>query len=449
MTIQGMLKEATGLNLPRSTVERAVRERMDAIGQDDRKQYAHDLSHGATPGELAELVELVVVPESWLFRDPQAFALATEYVKARLARGARLVRILSLPCAGGDEPYSMAMALCDACVPLDAFMIDAVDISAGCVARAERGVFGRNAFRAQDLAFRDRYFTLVEGSDGEYSIASNLRQRVRFRQGNVLAGGATPASAYEIIFCRNLLIYFDPPAAAAAAAQLSALLVDDGMLMAGYAEVPAFMQHGFLPLPYRHAFALRKAVDQPASPAWADLPGFAPPAAHRPAAGLRAADAAAPGHAPSGRLAATPGRRAHAATPNAAPAATPPAGRASAPASPAAREPSAPSAEALLAQARQLADQGKLKEATSACRDLLAKTPETAEAWFILGLLAEAAQDTEQAEQQLKRCLYLQPDHYEALCHLALLAEQGGNRSAAATLKARAARAYERQQASR
>ena len=80
--------------------------------------------------------------------------------------------------------------------------------------------------------------------------------------------------------------------------------------------------------------------------------------------------------------------------------------------------------------------------------DLLARAPENAEAYFILGLLAEAAGKADAAERQLKRCLYLQPDHYEALCHLALLTEQGGNRSAAATLKARAARVYQRQQVS-
>ncbi|WP_395406832.1 CheR family methyltransferase [Pseudoduganella sp. UC29_106] len=451
MTVQGMLKDATGLNLPRSAVERAIRARMEALGQSDRKQYAHDLMQGASPDELAQLVELVVVPESWLFRDPQAFALATEYVKGRLARGTRLVRILSLPCAGGEEPYSMAMALCDAGVPLEAFMIDAVDISADCIARAEAGIFGRNAFRSQDLAFRDRYFTPVAGSEGEHAIASSLRQRVRFRQGNVLAGGAAPSSSYDIIFCRNLLIYFDRPTAAAAAARLSALLADDGMLMAGYAEVPVFTQNGFVALPYQHAFALRKAAGQPAAPGWANLPGFAAPrrapVRHRPPG---------PGTAHPGDAAACTARAvrpyppAHRASP-AAPdrRATPAAGRASAPGRAPGQEPPAPSSDALLAAARQLADQGKLKEAAAACKALLAQKPETAEAWFILGLLAEAAQDTEQAEQQLRRCLYLHPDHYEALCHLALLAEQGGNRSAAATLKARAARAYERQHASR
>jgi len=479
MTVQGMLKEATGLVVPRSAVERAIRERMEAIGQPDRKQYAYDLSHGATPGELAQLVELVVVPESWLFRDPRAFALAVEFVKVRLARGARLVRILSLPCAAGEEPYSMAMALSDAGVPLSSFVIDAVDISAACVARASRGVFGRNAFRAQDLSFRERYFTPLEGSDDSWRIDAALQQRVRFSQGNILAEAPTPSAAYDIIFCRNLLIYFDRPTTKAAAARLSALLADDGILMAGYAEVPAFTQNGFVPLPHRYAFALRKALDAPGeSPAWSALPGAAPaprPAAYRsataPAAPGPTADAApatrrvssvgsaaahrapspasAPGagagHAPSARITAAP-RGGHAAS---TPAAAPLAGRASAPARQAPREPSAPANEALLAIARRLADQGKTKEAAAACRNLLQQTPENAEAWFILALLAEAEQQPEDAEQHLKRCIYLQPDHYEALCHLALLAEQGGNRSAAATLKARAARAWERQQASR
>jgi chemotaxis protein methyltransferase WspC len=106
----------------------------------------------------------------------------------------------------------------------------------------------------------------------------------------------------------------------------------------------------------------------------------------------------------------------------------------------------AASDESLLAHARKLADAGKLPEAASACHEFLAQQPESAEAYFILSLLAESAARPADAETHLKRCLYLQPDHYEALCHLALLQEQGGNSSAAATLKARAARAFQRQQ---
>jgi len=483
MSIQGLLKDATGLNLGRNQVERAVRERMEATGQSDRKQYAHELAHGDAAHELAQLVELVVVPESWLFRDPQAFAVAVEFVKVRLARGARLVRILSVPCAGGEEPYSMAMALCDAGVPLESFAIDALDISAGCVARASGGVFGRNAFRAQDLGFRERYFTPVQGSDDLHRIAASLQQRVRIRQGNVLLEGSAPSASYDIIFCRNLLIYFDRPTAATAAARLSALLADDGIMFAGYAEVPVFTQNGFVPLPHRHAFALRKALAEPGdTPAWAALPGAAPvprrvaaatAAAHRaprPAAGLSAAGAGfatgagatsfgtlavpaspAAGSGPAGATAGLSQRlrprvpRTTAAWPGASASASLAGAYVSLRGDAALA--SAPSSAALLAQARQLADQGRTTEAAAACRDILAKAPETPDAYFILALLAEAGQKPEDAEQQLKRCLYLQPEHYEALCHLALLAEQGGNRSAAANLKARAARVYQRQHA--
>jgi chemotaxis protein methyltransferase WspC len=418
MTILSMLREATGLNLSRAAVDRAVDERMEAAGSTDRKAYLAQL----TEEELSALVELVVVPESWLFREPQAFAFATEFAQQRLASGAGMVRALSIPCASGEEPYSLAMAFCDASIPLPCFSIDAVDLSAACIARAEEGVYGRNAFRSQDLAFRDRHFTPV--GDDLYRINEIVRRRVRFRQGNLLSDDIAPARHYDIIFCRNLLIYFDKETTARAIARLDAMLADDGALLAGYAEVPSFTQHGFSPLPYKQAFALCKDSAAPAVrtsvPAGAPAPHRRrprPPAAPAPA---RAAERPAPPAAT--KRPAADARKVQ---------------TASAP----------PSTEALLAEARQLADQGRLKEADAACRAILQQAPDAPEAYFILGLLREAAGEPEEARDQLKRCIYLQPDHYEALCHLALLTEQQGDRSAAASLKARAARVYQRQSA--
>lgn len=412
MNILATLRSMTGMNLAHGTVEQAVRRRMEATGQRQREAYADTLGEA----ELRELVELVVVPESWLFRDPQAFAAAVESVRARLAGGAAMVRILCVPCAGGEEPYSMAMALYDAGVVPRSFMIDAVDISAACIARAEAGVFGRNAFRAADLSFRDRYFTPT--ADGSYRIDDELRGRIRFAQGNLLEGPLGSARRYDVIFCRNLLIYFDEPTTAAAIERLSSHLADDGMLLAGYAEVPSFVRHSFAPLPHRQAFALRKDIKRPGAPARSALPTL-PAQATLPVR--------------SGPLAPTVQP-----LPSAPPA--PIAAAASAPSGA-----SAMGEETLLQHARILADAGRLVEADSACREFLAQQPESAEAHFILGLLAESAGNPAEAETQLKRCLYLQPDHYDALCHLALLQEQGGNSRAAATLKARAARAFQRQ----
>ncbi|WP_086148646.1 protein-glutamate O-methyltransferase CheR, partial [Janthinobacterium sp. GW456W] len=271
MTAQALLRRATGLSVSKSVAERAVNQRMEQTGFSDSETYLQAL----TPAEMTQLIELVVVPESWLFRDPQAFYATVELVQERWARG-RATRILSIPCAGGEEPYSMAMALRDGGVPKQAFSIDAYDLSPGCIERAQAGVYGRNAFRAQDVAFRERYFTHV--ADDAYRIIDSLREQVTFRQGNLLQfDTASYSRHYDVIFCRNLLIYFDKPTTRAAIHNLSALLADDGMLLAGYAEVPSFCQNGFATLQFRQAFALKKETAAPASPAQvAPLPAARP-----------------------------------------------------------------------------------------------------------------------------------------------------------------------------
>ncbi|PHV46784.1 methyltransferase [Janthinobacterium sp. BJB301] len=412
MTAQALLRRATGLSVSKTVAERAVGQRMEQMGFSDSEAYLQAL----TPAEMTQLIELVVVPESWLFRDPQAFYATVELVQERWARG-RATRILSIPCAGGEEPYSMAMALRDGGVPKQAFSIDAYDLSPGCIERAQAGVYGRNAFRAQDVAFRDRYFTHV--ADDAYRIIDSLREQVTFRQGNLLQfDTATYSRHYDVIFCRNLLIYFDKPTTRAAIHNLSALLADDGMLLAGYAEVPSFCQNGFAPLQFRQAFALKKDNTPPAA-----VIQVAPLPALRsvPSAPRRAA-AAAP-------AAATAPRTRPVSVPSPAPA--------------------APTAQAdLLAEARLLADRGQLREAGEKCHAHLARVPEAAEAYFMLGIINELAGKMDLADDYWRRCIYLQPDHYEALCHLSLLAERNGNHTAAATLKARAARIYQRRQAS-
>lgn len=410
MTAQALLRRATGLSVSKVVAERAVRQRMEQTGFGDSAAYLQAL----TPAEMTQLIELVVVPESWLFRDPQAFYATVELVQERWARG-RATRILSIPCAGGEEPYSMAMALRDGGVPKQAFSIDAYDLSPGCIERAQAGVYGRNAFRAQDVAFRERYFTHV--ADDAYRIIDALREQVTFRQGNLLQfDTATCSRHYDVIFCRNLLIYFDKPTTRAAIANLSALLADDGMLLAGYAEVPSFCQNGFAPLQFRQAFALKKEATPPA--AVIQVAALPPP--------TRALRSVPPAPRPA------PARAAPA------PAARPRPVPVQAPQPP----------EDLLAEARRLADRGQLREAGEKCHAHLARVPEAAEAYFMLGMINELAGKMDLADDYWRRCIYLQPDHYEALCHLSLLAERNGNHTAAATLKARAARIYQRRQAS-
>ncbi|MES2743125.1 MAG: CheR family methyltransferase [Pseudomonadota bacterium] len=418
MSAEQLLRQASGLTVQPEAAERAVRQRMELRGFDDSEAYLAAL----TPQEMAELIELVVVPESWFFRDPEAFAAFTGVVRARLAADARPVRILSIPCAGGEEPYSMAMALRDAGVAAPCFSIDAFDLSAACVARARSGIYGRNAFRSRDVAFRERHFQHL-GQDA-YQVDQSIRDQVSIKQGNLLQlDRIACARYYDVIFCRNLLIYFDPPTTAAAIQCLGALLADDGVLFAGYAEVPAFCRHGFQTLPQRQAFALKKAADASA-PGEAQLPAARAPARR----GVQLTPPPWPVR-PERRRA---GAAATSATafPSVQPARAP------------ATRPAGPD---LMAQARQLADLGQLEAARQKCHAHLALEPEAAEPYFMLGILCEHAGQLDLADQYWRRCLYLQPDHYDALCHLALLTERHGDERAAAALKARAARIFQRQ----
>jgi chemotaxis protein methyltransferase WspC len=403
MNARELLQQASGLDLSQQSVDRAVRERMARCGVADIGEYLQRMA----PAELAALIELVVVPESWMFRDAEAFAAATALVQRRLAeRPDRVVRILSLPCAGGEEPYSMAMALADAGVAPASFRIEGVDLSAVALARAAAGRYTRNAFRGADLSFRQRHFSR---HGDEFQISDTLRAQVSFSQGNLLTfDSVAGAGRYDLVFCRNLLIYFDEPTTAAAIAVLRALLADDGTLFGGYAEVPSFCRNGFAPLRLPGAFALQKA-ESAAAPA---------PSESRMAPPPRKAAARAPASAPVRE------KR----PPKAAP------------------KPFAASAGDLLAKARRLADQGDYQAATAACHALLAAEPDSADAYFILGMVSECAHQPGAADDYWRRCVYLQPGHYEALCHLALLAEQAGDAPRAAAFRQRAARIYARRQ---
>ena len=402
MNLTLRLRAATGLDLAVAAVERAVRERMHRTGA--------GIDYDPQPGtaEFDALVDLVVVPESWILRDPAVFETALRFVQRRLlTHPGRQVRVLSVPCAGGEEPYSLAMLLARAGIGPEHCRIDGLDVSRAAIERARAGRFTRNAFRnpRTDLdqeALRVRFFS----ADGDgYVIDPALRAYVTFDQANLFDLDPVRTGTYDLVFCRNLLIYFDAAMQARAAARLYALLADDGLLLAGYAEAPTLCRHGFGPRTPRDTFALRRQSGRVTDLPHPDTRAMPRPAPAPASAMLRPARAPVPAPAPP-------------------------------PAPPARRD--------LLAEAKSHADAGRLAEAEQTCRDALALRGEDAEAWFLLGLTAECANRPQDAERCWRRCVYLDPDHYEALCALALLAEQRGDAARGASLRARAARVHAR-----
>ena len=105
----------------------------------------------------------MVVTETWFFREKQPFAALVRLVIEEWlpAHPTGKLRLLSVPCSSGEEPYSMAMALMDAGFLAARFEISAVDISSRALAFAQRAIYGRNSFRGADLEFRARHFRIV------------------------------------------------------------------------------------------------------------------------------------------------------------------------------------------------------------------------------------------------------------------------------------------------
>ena len=402
---EGLLKRTMGLDAASvgiSAIERAVQARLLACRIDDAEDYWRHLSASRT--ELQELIEAVVVPETWFFRDAQAFqAMARIAIEEWLPRqNEGMLRVLSLPCSTGEEPYTIAMALIDAGLAPGRFRIDAIDISGHALARARRGIYGRNSFRGKDLGFRDRHFTAVETG---YRISDAVRGAVQFSQGNMFDPAFLPATDhYDIIFCRNLLIYFDAATQKRAIATLRRLLAERGVLFLGHAETSLVSEQEFTPARIPMAFAFRKGAARPRKIAHppAPKPVRLQPAPARPAPPWpRSARAAAPRPAPQPR-------------------------------------------KADLEELRRMADQGRLEEAASGCEAYLKESGPSPDALHLLGLIKDASGNPAAAAQHYRKALYLDPDHREALGHLALLLRKQGDAAGAKLLGERMRRLDER-----
>jgi chemotaxis protein methyltransferase WspC len=311
-----------------------------------------------------------------------------------------VLRLLSIPCSTGEEPYSIVMALLDAGLATEQIHVDAVDISTQALARAKRATYGSNSFRGEDLTFRERYFQPhVRGSE----LTQWVRGRVRFHQGNLLSGEFRIAEEpYDIIFCRNLLIYFDRERQEQAMRTLGRLLVDSGLLFVGPAEAFLASCSGFTSVNHAMSFAFRKNR-KPQSEA---APEIRPVSVKPPKKPL---PARTPSPVKADRF-------------------------------PLSGPPPAPSPPADLSTARSLADAGQLREAAECCERYLRQHGPEAEPYYLLGVLRDAAGDRPAAAAYYRKVLYLEPDHLQALMHLALLIEIQGDSAAAARLHERARR---------
>ncbi|WP_162094477.1 CheR family methyltransferase [Pseudomonas chlororaphis] len=403
------LKERIGLDVASvgpAIIERAVRQRSIAQQAPSTDHYWQTLQ--GSRDEQQALIEAVIVPETWFFRYPESFATLAKLAVSRLAqlKGMRALRILSLPCSTGEEPYSIAMALFDAGLAPHQFKVDGFDVSPLSVERARQAVYGKNSFRGQHSDFRERHFT---AEDERYSLSERVREQVRLQVGNLLDPTLLAHEPpYDFVFCRNLLIYFDQPTQRQVFEVLKRLTHVEGVLFIGPAEGSLLGRLGMRSIGIAQSFAFSRHNEPEPEPAPAFVPSTLP--ARQPVRSI-----APPVRSRPFSSAAVASQR---------PAPTRPVS----------------DATTLLASIAALANEGKSAEARAACEHYLDTHEPVAQVFYWLGLLSDVAGSALEAQGFYRKALYLDPQHAESLVHLAALLASQGDVAAARRLQERAAR---------
>ena len=221
-----------------------------AAGHPDVDTYVRRVRAAPSPGTLEVVVEALTTNETSWFRDAQPFAALVEHVVpevlgVRPAVAAQPLRVWSAACSSGQEPYSIAMALADV-VPATKLQIVATDLSEKMLARGRAGRYSQlEVNRGLPAPMLVKHFTRV-GHDWE--IAPHLRSAVSFVQHNLL--DAPPAGGpFDIVFLRNVLIYFDLATKREVLRRVQKVLRPGAFLLLGAAETTIGIDEGWERVP--------------------------------------------------------------------------------------------------------------------------------------------------------------------------------------------------------
>jgi chemotaxis protein methyltransferase CheR len=220
-------------------VERRVVERMSATGSGSFASYFARLRTDVQ-GEIEQFVNAFTVNETYFYReDHQLKCLTTDLLAQRLGsrKTGAPIRIWSVPCSTGEEPYSVALWLLENWPLVDEHEIEIIgsDIDTRALEFAREGVFGKRALMRLSPHLIEKYFTPLR--DERWQILDDLRGSVAFSAVNIVAPEETrPHGQFDVIFCRNVLIYFDDASRRMAAENLYENLLPGGFICLGHTE---------------------------------------------------------------------------------------------------------------------------------------------------------------------------------------------------------------------
>ncbi len=220
-------------------LQKRLSPRAKEMNFDSFQKYFYFLQYDPrAEAEFDQIYDLVTTNETYFFREPaQLAAFAEEIVPEILSRKTvKKIRIWSAGCSSGEEPYSIAMLLSEAGHYNHAtFEIFASDINQQVLAKARRGFYRESAFRATEIPLRDKYFS--PNGDGSWRLHDDIRNRVSFGRLNLYDEARVSLLGHlDIIFCRNVIIYFDDVSKRVVVTNFYNRLTESGYLLLGHSE---------------------------------------------------------------------------------------------------------------------------------------------------------------------------------------------------------------------
>lgn len=419
-----------------------IQSRLDDTGR-GVYDYLGQLEDGNSQSELAPLAKELTVPETYFFRNNDQFRAFTDVAlpaRMRARVHTRALNILSAGCASGEEAYSIAIAVLAALPdPSWNISIRAVDINPAVLKKAKSGRYSSWAFRETPQELKHKWFR-AEGRD--LVIDERVRRAVTFQELNLAADDPDfwRPNSFDVIFCRNVMMYFSPEQAQRLVARISGALGPGGYFFLGHAETLRGLSDDFH-LHHTHAafyYVRKDELEEQAPEPEPFLPKDAPvavvadpvPATDWIHTIQRASERV---HALSNepQRSSPPARRPHRAAPDMTPVFALLHGDRFADALAYVREmpvENSGDADVLLLEAMLLAHAGKTGEAEQVCRRLLQLDEFNASAHHVLALCREAASDVEGALEQDRIAAYLDPTFAMPHLHMGLIARRTGNR---------------------
>jgi len=244
-------------------VRNRVESRIKATGHENFRSYFTWMRFDVTGQELQELVNLLTVNETYFFREYyqlKCFAeeVLPEILDRKCEEKVRMIRVWSAGCSTGEEPYTLAIIMEEMLEGIERVMweVHATDINTEVLERAEMGIYSSRSVRLVPEEYKKRYFI----QHGElYEVIPELRNKVKFYQLNLMdAVAMRKMVGFDVIFCRNVLIYFDDASRRQVALYFYEALAEGGYIFLGHSESMSRITPIFKLRRFKNAFVYQK-----------------------------------------------------------------------------------------------------------------------------------------------------------------------------------------------